>query len=93
SHYAAHARGYSEPIVNDVISEVRTDLDAFTAAEIAVLENHGYLIADAAIGRHLPNLIATPDAALTIPHPRWMDEDRVRHGLANSHKRTALGRF
>lgn len=93
SHYAAHARGYSEPIVNDVISEVRTDLDAFTAAEIAVLENHGYLIADAAIGRHLPKLIATPDAALTIPHPRWMDEDRVRHGLANSHKRTALGRF
>ncbi len=93
SHYAAHAQGYSEPIVNDVISEVRTDLDAFSAAEIAVLENHGYLMADAAIGRHLPDLRTTPDAALTIPHPDWMDEKRVRQGFAQSHKRTALGRF
>lgn len=93
SHYAAHARGYSEQVVNDVISEVRTDLDAFSSAEIAVLTNHGYLMADAAIQRHLPDFMTTPAAALTIPYPAWMDEEKVRHALAQSHKRTALGRF
>ncbi len=79
--------------MNDIISEVRTDLDAFSTAEIAVLENHGYLMADAAIQRHLPDLITRPDAALTIPYPAWMDEEKVRRGLAQSHKRMALGRF
>ncbi|MDP9368296.1 MAG: patatin-like phospholipase family protein [Chloroflexota bacterium] len=93
SHYNPPTPGYSNQIVNDIISEVRTDLDAFSTAEIAVLENHGYLMADAAIQRHLPDLITAPAAALTIPHPAWMDEDRVRQALAQSHKRTALGRF
>ena len=39
-----------------LIAPIRTDLDAFSEAEIAMLENHGYAIADAAIATHLPQL-------------------------------------
>jgi hypothetical protein len=35
--------------VDKVIAHVRTDLDYFSAAEAAVLQNHGYLLADAAM--------------------------------------------
>lgn len=41
-HYDPEARGYSGDIVDGFISEVRTDLDAFSPAEAAVLENHIY---------------------------------------------------
>jgi NTE family protein len=91
AHYDVPTPGYSEALVDDVVSEVRTDLDAFSAAEAAVLENHGYLMAEAAIRRHLPNLIKT-QALLDVPHPAWLDEERIRAALARSHKRTLLGR-
>jgi NTE family protein len=88
SHYGAEApRGYSEPLVDDVISEVRTDMDAFDDAEQCVLENHGYLITEAAIRRHQPSLIANAALPLSVPHPAWLDEHRVRAALAKSHER------
>lgn len=83
--------GYPEDLVDDVISEVRTDIDAFSDAEIAALENHGYLLAEAALRTHVPELIAT-NAAVAIPHPDWMNETRVRKALAESSKRKLLGR-
>ena len=46
--------GYPADLVDDVIAPVRTDLDAFSEAECAVLENHGYTICDAAIATHAP---------------------------------------
>jgi hypothetical protein len=58
---------------------------------VAVLENHGYLLAEAAIKRWLPDL-ATGDPALRIPHPAWMDEARVQTALRSSAKRTFFGR-
>lgn len=48
--------GYSEDLVDDVISEVRTDLDRFSSAEMNVLMNHGYLLAEAATKRWTPSL-------------------------------------
>jgi len=72
---------------------VRTDLDAFTEAEIAVLENHDYLMAEAAIQLHAPELISQDPAPLTVPHPAWLDETRARRELAGSHKRSILGRW
>ena len=72
---------------------MRTDLDAFSAAEIAVLENHGYLMAEAAVRRHAPALIAAPAPPVVVPHPDWLDADKVRAALARSHKRTRLGRW
>jgi NTE family protein len=83
--------GYPKGLAGDVIAEIRTDLDAFSLGEIAVLENHGYLLADAAIKRWLPDL-ATSGAELRIPHPEWMDEAKVRDALRTSSKRTLFGR-
>ena len=92
-NYDSSISGYSARIVDDVIAEVRTDLDTFSDAEIAVLENHGYLMAEAAIQRHAPGLIGRDVAPLTVPHPAWLDETRVRRDLAGSHKRTIIGRW
>jgi NTE family protein len=40
---------YPDELVDEQISEVRTDLDAFSDAEAAIIQNQGYIIADAAI--------------------------------------------
>jgi NTE family protein len=85
-------RGYSPDLITEVISEVRTDLDAFTKAETGVLENHGYFLADAAIQQHTPELIKVA-APLAPPHGGdFLDEAWVRKNLTESHKRFLLGR-
>jgi NTE family protein len=88
AHYEPHPPlGYPEALVDDLISEVRTDMDAFSEAEQKVLENHGYILAEAAVRCHAPSL-ASPDALpYQVPHPEWMDEARVRAALRDSHKR------
>ena len=70
AHYAPDARGYSEALSREVIAEIRTDLDAFSDAEAAVLENHGYLLADAALSRHVPALLVGARPAGRRPAPR-----------------------
>ncbi|MHB0969721.1 MAG: patatin-like phospholipase family protein [Thermoanaerobaculia bacterium] len=83
--------GYSKELARDLIAEIRTDLDAFSEAEAKVLENHGYLLTDAAIGRHIPRFAKGPTA--TPPHPEWLDETRVRAALKSSHRRKMAGRW
>lgn len=81
--------GYSEQVAASLIAPIRTDLDAFSAAESAILENHGYLLADAAIQRYARGLLdesLTARPPLAIPHPEWMDEPRVRRALRDSHR-------
>lgn len=91
---AAQAPGYAPELVSDVIAAVRTDLDAFGVAEQAVLENHGYLLADAAARRRgLTRRRGIETAPPQPPHPRWMDEARVRDALATSSRRKPLGRL
>jgi NTE family protein len=65
-------------------------MDAFSPAEIAVLENHGYSVADANIRRRIPSFVPPAEVPYTLPHPQWMDENRVRRALRNSHKRIPL---
>ena len=84
--------GYSKALARDVIDTIRTDFDAFSEAEAAVLENHGYLLADIAIRRHVRALLPADVPPLAVPHPAWMDEARVRQALAGSGKRSLLGR-
>lgn len=91
SRYPAKSPGYDEVLVDDVISEVRTDLDAFSLAKMNVLENHGYLLAEAAIRSHSPDLVRI-DAPLAIPYPDWMVLDRARMGMADSARRHLTGR-
>jgi NTE family protein len=85
--------GYSKGLAQEVIAKIRTDLDAFSDAEAAVLENHGYTLADAAITAHVPEMVPNPKPQLIVPHPEWLDETKVRNTLKGSSKRKLLGRW
>jgi hypothetical protein len=79
-----------------VIAEIRTDLDAFSDAEAAVLENHGYLLTEAALRRHVPSLLAASEAPPAVPHPEWFPpartEAEIRAALLGSARRKVWGR-
>jgi hypothetical protein len=83
--------GYSPALARDVIAAMRIDYDECSDAEAAVLENHGYLLAAAAIRTHLPHH-GKKDPPLRVPHPAWMAEPRVREALRNSGEKVFLGR-
>ena len=84
-------QGYSLALASEVISVIRTDLNAFTDAEAAVLENHGYWMAEAAMRRRLPSYTLSGRSSPQTPHPEWMDEERVRRALRDSQKRKLFG--
>lgn len=75
---------YSSELIRHVLSQVRIDLDVFSDGEIAALENHGYLMAEIAVRRHLPQFYGSQASAPAVPHPEWMDEERVGRTLAGS---------
>ncbi len=84
-------QGYSEDIAKNFIAAIRTDLDSFSDAEASILENHGYWLADAAMKKHVPELMTTP-AALNVPNPEWAGpDDKIKQALHDSSKRTLLG--
>jgi NTE family protein len=93
SHYGSQSSlfpGYSAALARDVIARVRTDYDAFSDAEAAVLENHGYLLADAGIRTHVASLSSPPP--LHVPHPAWLCEQKVAQALKDSSKKKLFGR-
>ena len=96
SKYGSAFPGYSKELAREVIAEIRTDLDAFTDAEAAVLENHGYLVTDAALRRHVPTLIPDALPPVAVPHPDWLPpartEQEIRWELRKSGKRKTFGR-
>ena len=85
--------GYSKELAKQVIATVRTDLDAFSEAEAAVLENHGYLLTDSAITKHVPEMLPESKPPLVVPHQEWLDESKVRKALKGSSKRKLLGHW
>jgi hypothetical protein len=89
---SASPPGYEAALVQEVIVAVRDDLDAFGDAEQAVLENHGYLLVDAAV-REREVVSGIEPLPPEPPHPQWMDEAKVREALATSSRRTRLGRI
>ncbi len=92
AHYQPGAPGYSADLAANVIAAIRTDLDAFSPAEAAVLQNHGYSLADAALRSHLSNLLPAPLPPFAWPYPEWRDEAKVRAALAKSWQQTVFGR-
>jgi hypothetical protein len=91
---SAYPPGYRPALVAETIATIRTDLDAFDEAEQAVLENHGYLLADAALrNKGLVGAGGIEGLPPEPPHPRWMSEGRVRDELAGSSRRKAIGRL
>jgi NTE family protein len=92
SSFADGGIGYSKQLALDVIAAVRTDLDAFSDAEAAVLENHGYALAASALRTHVGDL-SMPDAPPPVlPYPDWKDEAAVRVALGDSWRVRLLGR-
>jgi hypothetical protein len=75
--------GYSKALARDSIALIRTTYDAFSEVEAAVLENHGYFLAEAAARAHLPPLLGAPPPA-RAPHPGWMSERKVKEALKDS---------
>jgi NTE family protein len=83
--------GYTPELARDSIARIRTDYDAFSDAEAAVLENHGYFMAEAATRAHFPQDLPRPQ--LRAPHPAWMHETTVRAALRESGRKKFLGRW
>ncbi|MBK5288308.1 MAG: patatin-like phospholipase family protein [Acidimicrobiia bacterium] len=87
---APQGHRYSNALINDRIDGIRTDLDRFSEAEQAVLQNHGYLELDAIAGLHanqLPGMLPNPLPPCAPPFPEWLDEARVRAALEYSDQR------
>jgi NTE family protein len=79
--------GYSKELVETIISDIRTDMDAFSEPEQKVLENHGYILAEAAVRCHAAALPIPGTLPFRVPHPEWIEESKVREALRDSHKR------
>jgi NTE family protein len=69
--------GYSKGFAKTVLSSIDGGLNGLSRAEANFLENHGYLVADAAVETHVPQIVPRPAPPLAIPNPDWMDESRV----------------
>jgi hypothetical protein len=85
--------GYTKRLATSRIASIRTDLDSFSSAEISVLENHGYCLADVALRAYARNLISIHDARFAVPYPNWMDETLVDEALRYSNKRFRIVRW
>ena len=83
--------GYGKEFATGTIAPIRTDMDAFSDAEIAVLMNHGYLLADIALAVHTPQLIAQATEK-RVPYPEWLNEAQAQDALRESGERMWLGR-
>jgi NTE family protein len=85
--------GYSQALTDDVLERIRTDLDAFSEAEMCALENHGYWSTERSVRKHDPHLIPAAAPTAASPYPEWTNEAKVRHELRDSHKRISLRRL
>lgn len=85
AEYDAEDQSGYPAAVATMIAHVRTDLDAFSPAEAAILENHGYLMADVALKVHLTKLWRAAPPAVP-PYPEWLDADKARAALKDSAK-------
>lgn len=90
--------GYSKSLARDVLCTMRASLDPVTGAEAAVLLNHGYLTADAALHAHASQLLPRLVPRLQLPDPAWTPADpdierRVRIAFAGSARRRGWWRI
>ena len=92
SAYDPPLTAYGERLVSGLVSQIRIDLDPFSDAEIGALENHGYLMAEIAVRRHAPRLVAAGAPPPQVPHPQWMDEERLGRALAESYRTKMFAR-
>lgn len=82
----SHGR-YSREFARDVIATIRTDLNAFSRTEAAVLENHGYWQADATIKLNMIDLALSSIPDPGCPHPEFTNEILLRENLRDRARR------
>lgn len=87
---AKNAKGYEADVV-ELFKDVRTDLDAFTAGEIACLENHGYALADAGVRGWLSEQLPLVDAPFAWPWPDYASGAAATEAISTSNERGVLG--
>jgi NTE family protein len=85
-NYEYTGQAYDEQMIRELISQIRIDLDIFSEGEMNVLENHGYVMAEIAVKRHVSGLVAegAPDAH--PPYPEWMERKLAAPALKESAK-------
>jgi NTE family protein len=95
--YGEHATElYSLDLIDQQISEIRTDLDSFSKEEAGILENAGYLICDAGIRTWSAKLADPNPPPPTPPFPDLMPDDVALRDLArrkSGKRRYPFGRF
>jgi NTE family protein len=69
--------GYSADLAENFLTHIRTDLNGFNEAEGKILENHGYLVADAAVRRWLCDLVGKPWPEVRPPHAEWLQPQKT----------------
>ena len=79
-----HPTGYAADVALQCIAPIRLKYDAFTDAEAAILENHGYTLADMAVRTHARQLLPPHPQPLGVPRPHWLDNRLAREALRNS---------
>ena len=91
--FPAHVTpGYSKQLAVKLISKIRTDMDRFSDDETAVLENHGYTLADAAYRGHIHNGNEAVPALVPLNNRWWPGdaaslaalEEQITAALADS---------
>jgi NTE family protein len=83
---------YDSELIRDPISQVRIDLDVFSNGERAVLETHGYLMAEIAVRSHATGLIRR-EVELRLPYgDEWLDRRRVLSALRDSDRTKLFAR-
>ena len=83
-NYEYSGEAYDDRMIRELISQIRIDLDVFSEGEMSVLENHGYLMAEIAVQRHVPGLVAAGAPPAKPPNPEWMERERAARALAES---------
>ncbi len=81
--YRSTVPPYPDELIRCWIQFVRDDVDPFSEGEQAVLQNHGYLMADIAINATAPSLIRLPSPPV-VPFPDYMEEANVKQALESS---------
>lgn len=88
----AGAAGYSLGLCSELMGRIRTDLDKFTAAEFAILVNHGYFSCEDGMQAR-PWFARGPGPEPDWPYGEFSGEDEVRKRLRGSHRRFFHGRW
>jgi NTE family protein len=82
---------YSLENAQRYIAKIRTDFDAFSEAEMGILENHGYTLADVGVHRFVIGDVKTTAAPFVLPYPNLIDA-QLPKWLSQSKRQRVFGR-